>query len=63
MAQLKDRDLFDSLYRGYPCGFLLHWETGPATCSPKTQVSASHVRSIAMGASWLTIIPGSSRGC
>jgi hypothetical protein len=28
MAQLKDRDLFDSLYRGYPCGFLLHWETG-----------------------------------
>ncbi len=22
------RDLFDSLYRGYPCGFLLLWETG-----------------------------------
>ncbi len=24
----KIRDLFDSLYRGYPCGFLLLWETG-----------------------------------
>jgi hypothetical protein len=24
----KVRDLFDSLYRGYPCGFLLLWETG-----------------------------------
>src|SRR6476646_857985 len=22
------RDLFDSLYRGYPAGFLLFWETG-----------------------------------
>ena len=22
------RDLFDSLYRGYPVGFLLFWETG-----------------------------------
>src|SRR5271166_2987882 len=26
----KIRDLFDSLYRGYPCGFLLLWETGAA---------------------------------
>ncbi|MBV9652957.1 MAG: DUF262 domain-containing protein, partial [Acetobacteraceae bacterium] len=25
---VKIRDLFDSLYRGYPCGFLLLWETG-----------------------------------
>ena len=24
----KIRELFDSLYRGYPCGFLLLWETG-----------------------------------
>jgi uncharacterized protein with ParB-like and HNH nuclease domain len=24
----KIRDLFDSLYRSYPCGFLLLWETG-----------------------------------
>lgn len=24
----KIRDLFDSLYRGYPCGFLLLWQTG-----------------------------------
>ena len=22
------RDLFDSLYRGYPAGFLLFWKTG-----------------------------------
>ena len=26
----KIRDLFDSLFRGYPCGFLLLWETGVA---------------------------------
>lgn len=26
----KVRDLFDSLYRGYPTGFLLLWETGAA---------------------------------
>ena len=25
------RDLFDSLYRGYPAGFLLFWETGVGT--------------------------------
>lgn len=25
------RDLFDSLYRGYPAGFLLFWETGAET--------------------------------
>lgn len=25
------RDLFDSLYRGYPAGFLLFWETGSDT--------------------------------
>ena len=24
----KIRELFDSLHRGYPCGFLLLWETG-----------------------------------
>lgn len=24
----KARDLFDSLYRGYPAGFLLFWKTG-----------------------------------
>lgn len=25
------RDLFDSLYKGYPTGFLLFWETGANT--------------------------------
>lgn len=29
----KVRDLFDSLYRGYPTGFLLLWETGVAVKS------------------------------
>lgn len=26
----KVRDLFDSMYKGFPVGFLLFWETGPA---------------------------------
>lgn len=27
-SNAKVRDLFDSMYRGYPVGFFLFWETG-----------------------------------
>jgi len=30
-SSAKTRDLFDSLYRGYPVGTLMFWETGAMT--------------------------------
>jgi len=36
LAQFKVRDLFDSMYRGYPVGYFLLWQTG--TDGVKTKV-------------------------
>ena len=32
----KVRDLLDSMYRGYPVGYLLFWETGAASDRART---------------------------
>ena len=29
-SNVKVRDLFDSMYRGFPVGYLLFWENGPS---------------------------------
>lgn len=34
-SNAKVRDLFDSMYRGYPVGFFLFWETGAQGVEPK----------------------------
>src|SRR5690606_16118991 len=32
----KIRDLFDSIYRGYPIGYLLFWQVGVEDANPRT---------------------------
>jgi uncharacterized protein with ParB-like and HNH nuclease domain len=39
----KTRDLFDSMYRGYPIGTLMFWETGAEVGRPITGRSSSTV--------------------
>ncbi len=41
-ANVKVRNLFDSLYKGYPAGFLLFWDTGQSDqCRNAVQVHSS----------------------
>lgn len=44
----KVRDLFDSLYKGYPTGFLLFWETGADTALKAIGVAKAQIPTLAI---------------
>ena len=50
-SSAKTRDLFDSMYRGYPIGTLMFWETGAEVGTRKigTRVHSRYQRALVVG--------------
>ncbi|WP_222617028.1 DUF262 domain-containing protein [Mitsuaria sp. TWR114] len=43
-ANAKVRDLFDSMYRGYPVGYFLFWQTAPRVWRPRSSAMRTSKR-------------------
>ena len=60
---VKVRDLFDSMYRGYPVGYLLFWETSPESLKAAKPRKSAQTKNSLPHNSWSSTVSSDSLPC